>query len=141
MMKYLTILICLFTSVTIAAQPNSVKVATAAESLRNAMINADRITLSHLTADSLSYGHSSGLVENKNEFIEKIVSGKSDFVTISITDQQIYRSGKTAIIRHILTADTNDNGVPGNVKLKVMQVWINKNNRWVLLARQSVKTI
>lgn len=53
------------------------------------MIEADAVKLKELSAKELSYGHSGGHVENQAEFIEKIVSGRSDFVTIELKDQTI----------------------------------------------------
>src|SRR5665647_1584423 len=85
-------------------------VAAAVEALRKAMVDGDKVALEKLTADGLSYGHSGGLVEGKVEFVGNIVSGKFDFVTIDLTEQTIYVSGKTAIVRHKLTANTNDVG-------------------------------
>src|SRR5262245_3763968 len=85
-------------------------VADAVEQLRVAMINADKSNLENLTSDKLSYGHSGGHIDDKKEFIEKIVSGKSDFVTMELTEQAIMISGKTAIVRHKLAAATNDGG-------------------------------
>ncbi len=78
-------------------------------------------------------------MEGKAEFVEKIVSGKSDFVSIDLTEQTISTSEKTAIVRHILTAKTNDDGKPGDVHLRVLLIWQKKNGHWVLLARQAVK--
>ncbi len=57
-------------------------VAAKVEALKKAMIDADSISLDKLTTEQLSYGHSGGMVENKKEFIAKIISGKSDFVSI-----------------------------------------------------------
>jgi len=115
------------------------QVTAAIEQLRIAMIDGDRSKLEHIVNDQLSYGHSSGLVENKQEFIEKIVSGKSDFVTIDLAEQSVAVSGKTAIVRHILNAKTNDSGKPGEVHLKIMLVFQKMNGGWKLLARQAVK--
>jgi hypothetical protein len=116
------------------------EIADAVESLRNAMINADKPTLEKLTADELSYGHSSGKVETKKDFIENIVSGKSDFVTIELTNQTIQITGNTAVVRHALSATNNDNGKPGTVKLLILLVWQKQKGNWKLLARQAVKT-
>jgi ketosteroid isomerase-like protein len=109
------------------------------EELRMAMINADKAKLENLVTDQLSYGHSGGHIDDKKEFVEKIVSGKSDFVTIDIAGQTILISGKTAIVRHILKAQTNDSGKPGEVQLRVMLVWQKLKGGWKLLARQAVK--
>lgn len=92
-----------------------------------------------LIADELSYGYSSGLVENKQLFVEKIATGKSDFLTITLTEQSIDVSGKLAIVRHHLTATTNDGSVAGTVKLKILLVYQLKKGRWLLYARQAVK--
>ena len=114
-------------------------VAEAVESLKNAMINADKNALENLVAEKLSYGHSGGAIDDKKSFVEKIVSGQSDFVTIDLTEQTISVSDNTAIVRHILKAKTNDGGKPGEVNLRVLLIWQKQNGVWKLLARQAVK--
>ena len=115
------------------------KVAGAVESLKNAMINADKNLLESLVADKLSYGHSGGAIDDKKAFVEKIVSGQSDFVSIDLSEQTISISGNTSIVRHILKAKTNDGGKPGEVNLRILLVWQKQNGGWKLLARQAVK--
>jgi len=123
-----------------AAQGKQEKaVASAVEKLRLAMIDANKTELEKLVAEKLSYGHSSGKVENKNSFVSNITNGNSDFVTIDLTEQSISVSGKTAIVRHILKAKTNDNGKPGDVQLRIILVWQKQGGQWKLLARQAVK--
>jgi len=122
-------------------QNDETAVAAAVEQLRLAMVNGDRAVLESLAADQLSYGHSGGLVENKAEFVEKIASGKSDFVSITFSEQSIVISGKTAVVRHKLDAVTNDGGKPGEAHLKVLYVWQKQGKQWKLLARQAVKLV
>ena len=105
-------------------------VAAAAEKLRVAMIDPTPAALSALVADELSYGHSGGRVDTKDSFIGDLVAGKSDFVTIAITDQSIKVVGSSAIVRHTLTADTNDSGKPGKVQIKILGVWQQQGGRW-----------
>ena len=114
-------------------------VAAAAEKLRVAMIDATPAALTALVADDLSYGHSGGRVDTKDSFIGDLIAGKSDFVTIAITDQTIKVVGNTAIVRHTLTADTNDSGKPGKVQIKILGVWQQQGGQWKLLARQAVR--
>jgi|SRR5687768_6238396 len=114
-------------------------VADAVEKLRKAMIDGNKVELENIVSDKLSYGHSGGHVEGKAEFVEKIVSGKSDFVTIELKDQTINISGKTAVVRHKLNATTNDNGKPGEVHLAILLVFQKEHKQWKLLARQAVK--
>lgn len=122
-----------------AQNKNEKAVARATEELRVAMVHADRNELNDLVSDHLSYGHSSGAIDDKNMFVEKIVSGRSDFVSIELTEQTIQVTGKVAIVRHTLRAKTNDNGNPGDVQLRIMLVWQKLHGKWKLLARQAVK--
>lgn len=113
-------------------------VAAAAEKLRVAMIDPTPAALTALVANDLSYGHSGGRVDTKDSFID-LIAGKSEFVTIAITDQTIKVVGNTAIVRHALTADTNDSGKPGKVQIKILGVWQQQGGQWKLLARQAVR--
>lgn len=116
-------------------------VAAAVDALRKAMIDPTKEALDKIAMDQLSYGHSNGMVQDKATFIEAFISGKSDFVTIDLTDQTISIVGNTAIVRHVLSGSTNDNGKPGQVKIGVMTVWQKNHGEWKLLARQAVKLL
>jgi ketosteroid isomerase-like protein len=115
------------------------EVAVAVEKLRKAMIDGNKEELESIVMDKLSYGHSGGHVEGKEEFVEKIVSGKSDFVTIDLADQTISISDDIAVVRHKLSATTNDSGKPAEVHLLVLLVFQKEHKHWKLLARQAVK--
>ena len=116
------------------------EVTQANEQLRKAMVDADTVTLEKLASSELNYGHSSGKVQNKKEFISDIATGASDFVSIDLTDQSIKLVSNTATVRHILSAATNDKGKgPGTVKLGILLVWVKNKGQWQLLARQAVK--
>ncbi len=122
-----------------AQSKKEVGVQDAVKQLTAAMISGEKTELEAVASDHLSYGHSGGHVEGKTEFVEKIASGKSDFVTIDITEQTIDIIGKTAVVRHMFNATTNDGGKPGTVKLKVLLILQKENGAWKLLARQAVK--
>ncbi len=115
------------------------QVAAATEQLRKAMVEGNKPELERLTSPLLSYGHSGGHIDDQAEFVKKLTGGGSDFVTIDLSEQTISISGKTALVRHTLTAKTNDNNKPGDVLLKVLLVWQKKGGHWKLLARQAVK--
>jgi len=126
-----------------AGQPSAVQeVEQAVHALTQAMLSADGPMLRKLTSDALSYGHSSGKVETKAEFVETLVSGISVFEDIQLTDQTVDVIDQTAVVRHVLTAKTNDKGKgPGTVKLYVLLVWVRQGGQWSLVARQAVKAL
>lgn len=134
----LVVFVCM-SGLLMAQSKSEMAVASAVEQLKQAMISGDSIALKVIASDKLSYGHSGGHVEGKQEFVDKIASGKSDFVTIVLKDQTISVSGKVAIVRHILDATTNDGGKPGEVHLRILLVFQKEGKHWKLLGRQAVK--
>ena len=116
-------------------------VAAAAEKLRLAMIDPTRENLGALVADDLSYGHSGGKVDTKASFIADLLSGASDFVTITISEQtiRVVDGGNVAIVRHTLAADSNDGGKPGKVLIKILGVWQKQGGQWKMIARQAIR--
>ena len=66
------------------AQANdAAAVADAVANLTKAMLAADRAGLTALTADQLSYGHSSGKLEDKAAFIGVIADKKTHYFFVS----------------------------------------------------------
>lgn len=141
--SFLIIFLLIFNSIIVIAQDkkSSIELEQSVEKLRLALIDANKSDLVKLTSSDLSYGHSSGKIENQEEFIANIISGKSDFVSISISNQTIKIIENTAIVRHMFSAETNNEGKPGSVSLSILLVWQKLDNNWKLIARQAVKQI
>src|SRR5690349_538529 len=129
----------LFSVLTFAQSKDEQSVSQAVEKLKKAMVDADRTALTALTAEKLTYGHSTGAIEDKKLFIENIMNNKSDFVNINLSDQTISISDNVALVRHKLDATTNNEGKPGEAHLYVLLVWQKQAGQWKLLARQAVK--
>lgn len=133
---------CLLLSLTMSLKAQTSaenKVLAAVEKMRLALISGDRDALESIAANDLSYGHSSGKVQDKAAFVEAIASGSSDFVSIDYKNQTVKITGKTALVRHELHAKTNDGGKPGEVHLGILLVWQKEGATWKLLGRQAYK--
>lgn len=112
----------------------------AVEVFRQTMLQPDQLKFEELTSPVLTYGHSSGLIEDRATCIGSMVSGKFKFLSIDLTNQHIDIEGNTAIVRHEFNASTHDEGKPaGKVRLSVLQVWSKYEGHWHLIARQAVK--
>lgn len=131
--------LALFLSATIAFAQADKEVASQVEKLRLALIDPTEANLKELSSSELSYGHSSGKLENQTQFIEALVSGTSDFATVDFQDQTIQISRDLAIVRHNLAADVLDGGTSNSIKIGVMLVWQKEKGQWKLLARQAYK--
>ena len=116
------------------------EVVSAVDKLMKGIVDADKFILQDITAEELVYGHSSGKVQNKAEFIEEVVISKPlDFVKIDLVEQTIKVIGDAAVVRHILSAEITNNGVPGNLRIGNMLVWQKQKGKWKLIARQAYK--
>jgi hypothetical protein len=145
-MKKLLVLVimaaCIAAAPGVNAQPSDESaVATAVETLRKAILDGDKTALEKICAEKLTYGHSSGQIENKEEFVAALATGKADFTRIDISDQKILITGNTAIVRHILKGEVVLSGNTTPLNLSVMLVWQKQDKDWKLLARQAIKII
>ncbi|MFF5382387.1 nuclear transport factor 2 family protein [Pedobacter suwonensis] len=143
MIKKLLIFSCLLISTTFcfAQKTNAEKeVNKAVDQLINLMIHPDSLGLDKLLLNNLSYGHSSGKVQTKQEFMHSLLSGESDFLDdIVLGDPKTIIQGNTALVRHKLMAQTNDKGIRGSVNLYILLIWSKEKAGWKLLGRQAVK--
>ncbi len=143
MRKYYLIFVIFFAVSILSSFSQNVQdkeVAAAVESLMKGIVDADKNLLQELTADGLVYGHSSGKVQNRSEFIDEVIISKPlDFVKIELLDQTIKVIGNAAVVRHILSAEITNNGVPGSLKIGNMLVWQKQKGKWKLIARQAYK--
>ncbi len=122
-----------------AGPADEVAVGKAVETLRTAMLAADKAQLLSLASDQLSYGHSSGKLENKAQYADAIASKKSVFKTLEFKDQTIAVTGSTAIVRNTFASDVESEGKVNPVKVGVMQIWQKEGEAWKLIARQAFK--
>jgi len=125
----------------ISLQTSESNVATAIEQLIKGMVEVDENILQTILAEELVYGHSSGKVQNKSEFMEEIRSGEPlKYLHIEPLDQTIQMAGDMAVVRHIFSAETkNVAGEPGSLRIGNMMVWKFQNEQWKLLARQAYR--
>jgi ketosteroid isomerase-like protein len=124
---------------TYAQSKEEKEVASAVENLKTAMIEGNKQKLESIVSNDLSYGHSNGMIEDKNAFVETLASGKADFQTMDITDQKITISGNTALVRHNFTARIKEGENINNANLGILLVWQKQQGQWKLLARQAFK--
>lgn len=109
------------------------------DALYEAMVEKDEATLINLTAENLSYGHSSGNIEDRAQFIEAVMNGPFDYLSIIPEDQKIILSGDVALVRHIFVTNALNDGKPVDVRIGNLMTFQKQNGEWKLLGRQAYK--
>ena len=130
----------LWRSSAVAESADETAVAQAVEALRKAIFGQEKTTLEALCADQLSYGHSSGKVENKAEFINGVMTRKAMLKSITLSNHAIAVVGTDAIARHTWASESETDGKTTSTKISVLQVWQKQSGTWKLLARQGFRT-
>jgi sugar phosphate isomerase/epimerase len=110
-------------------------------SLSKALIDADEVALHNLTTEELTYGHSSGAIEDRVTFINNVVNGNLDFKTWEVSGQEISVKDHTAWVRHNVSSNilNKSNDSASDLNLKVLLIWTKVDGNWKLLARQAVR--
>jgi ketosteroid isomerase-like protein len=130
---------CLFYSTVVNAQGIKKEIESSIDALNKAMISQDKPALEKLTAEELSYGHSTGLVENQSTFVNNILTGPDRFSTIEMTNQNIEMAGNIAIVRNIAVIKGTTKGTVLDVRIGILMIWQKQGEQWKLLARQGYK--
>ncbi|MGF6724561.1 ketosteroid isomerase-like protein [Paraburkholderia sp. GAS41] len=107
--------------------------------LSAAMIAGDAQAMKDLTADTLTYGHSNGRVQDQGAFIDTIVSGQTRYKRIDLSHTVTTVTGDNAVVRDHFSGTTESAGKLVEVDFDVLMVWQKQNDAWKLLARQGYK--
>jgi hypothetical protein len=121
------------------AQTDSVKLVKTIKEFHQALVDRNTVSINQQTDKALSYGHSNGWVETKNEVISHLETGYLAYHSITEDSMRISFNGNMANARFVADLSVSKENVSMNLHLKVLEVWVKKSNRWVLFARQAVK--
>ena len=99
-----------------------------------AMIDADLATMDRLFADEVSYAHSSGVRDTKDEYFEKVRSGYYVYHSIDHPVERVEVVGDTAIVVGRMTADLSVQGTRKTIDNLALAVWTKAGGEWRLLA-------
>lgn len=111
----------------------------AIETFYNAIRDKNAAAFEPLLTHDVVYGHSTGRLENKAQFIANVLDPKTQWKSIYGDKQDNVFSGDTAISRHVMTGENTRDGKPGTASMLTMMVWQKQNGAWKLLARQAYK--
>jgi ketosteroid isomerase-like protein len=129
----------LIASPVLAAASAEKDVLSAMEAWRQAMLKKDRAALDKAFHTDLTYGHSSGVVEDKAQAIEHVVAGAGTYLAINLTDTKVRVQGNTALVTGKAEYQERTNGKDAIANLVVLSVWLKSPKGWQMIARQATK--
>lgn len=100
----------------------------------------DSVALMDLVSKDVTYGHSSGVIEDKATMVHRAVINKASYKNRVFEKVSIDVKDNTAIVRHNFRATQVDEaGKESPLDLGILQVWKKENGKWRIWARQAVR--
>jgi uncharacterized protein (TIGR02246 family) len=104
-----------------------------------AMVKGDVAALERLLADDLTYTHSNGTVETKQQFLASITAKTLEYRAIEAEDVKVSLHGDTAILTGRAAVKVVNGGREMDLSLRFTAVYIREGGQWKLAAWQSTR--
>ena len=109
------------------------------EALRLGILQQDKAKLDQVVASQISYGHSDGRSETKEQFINGVMNRKQTQKSLAFPELKVFVVGDTAVARHIYLGESELDGKQNTTRIGALQVWQKQGGAWKLLARQGFR--
>jgi len=106
-----------------------------------AMVEVDLGALDTLLAPDMSYAHSSGLTQTKEEFIAALRRGEMKYLEIKPEGLKVRSYGSTAVVTGRGEFKTRTKGQESTVELRFLDVYVKRQGRWQMVAWQSCRLV
>lgn len=103
------------------------------------MVNKNVDSLKTLLDEKVKYIHSNGWTQSKQEVIDDFLSGKLAYQKIEISEAAARLYATTAIVTGKGKFSGTVNQTPFAMELAYTEVYIKKDNHWLLVSRHSNK--
>lgn len=104
-----------------------------------AVVQRDFAALEKILAPDLIYAHSTGIIENKQQYLGKLRSGVQRYDAIEHKMVTVRLYGDAAVVHSQVTMRGVNASGPFNDRLMMLHVWIKQGGAWRLAAHQTTK--
>lgn len=139
-MRFLTLLFCLFFFVGFSQTYSKKEKALLIQvSKLDSLMENNNSKILDLFSDDVSFGHSNGWIQNKDDFKKDFESGKVKYQSVKQTElKELKIKNKFANVRRIIAVKGLYKNETFEMKLSVLEFWIQQKRIWKLWSRQSV---
>ncbi len=139
MLKQIACVMFLAAAAQAAAPPAEAEVRQADARWAAAVRGRDVAGLERIFDDGLIYAHSTGIVETKKEYIDRLRGGKQRYDVVRIERSQVALHGETAVTLSWVRMSGKSNERLFDDHLMMMHVWVKRGGAWKLAAHQTTK--
>jgi len=104
-----------------------------------AVIAGDIAKVDALLGKDLIYGHASGIVDSKDQYMTKLRGRAQVYEAIEYHDMTTKMYGETAVVHGHVRMAGKTKGEPFNNEVMLLHVWVKRDGRWQLAAHQTAQ--
>jgi ketosteroid isomerase-like protein len=121
-----------------AADPET-EIRDAEKAWARAVVARDWAAVDQILGDKLIYAHSTGGIESKKQYLDRVRSGAQKYDTINHESTRVVVYSDSAVTHSIMRMAGTTNGTPFNDHLMMLHVWEKQGGAWRLAAHQTTK--
>jgi ketosteroid isomerase-like protein len=105
------------------------------------IVARDKAAMEELFSDNLMYTHSSGIVENKSEYIANVMNGKWGYQSLDFKEVTVREMGKVAWVHcnNATVVIKNAEGVETTIKMRFLHIYAKEKGKYRLIAHQATR--
>ena len=111
-------------------------IARALEDYRQGMLTADKARLEALCMDEVAFGHTSGLLQTKAEFIASVTDGKTVWKSLAFERPTLRIVDDCAVSHFVFVGENESAGHSNKLRFDTVVVWKRQAGQWRMLVRQ-----
>lgn len=104
-----------------------------------AVAGGDVVTLEKLFTDKLIYAHSTGTVEDKKQYLERLKTGAQRYEHVEHEKITVAPYGDCAVSHSYVRMNGTSNGKPFNDHVMMMHLWVKQGATWRIAAHQTTR--
>jgi ketosteroid isomerase-like protein len=105
----------------------------------SAVVAKDFAALDRMLMPDLIYAHSTGVIDDKAKYLEKMRAGKQNYAGIDQTSITVRMHGNAAVAHSQIRMHGDNTDGPFDDRLMAMHLWVKSNGKWQLAAHQTTK--
>lgn len=137
-MKRLLILVLAFSLSSASAQSSTEREVQALSAKKFGwLVRRQADSLSLILDEKVQYIHSNGWIQNRQEILDDMRSGKLVYQNVAVKDTQVRIYGKTAIVTGLGTFEGINSGTAFKMDLRYTEVYTSSATGWMLVSRHA----
>ena len=138
-MKRILVALNLLTAPAMLGASGEDQIRAAEKNWAEAVVARNVAALDKIFTDKLIYAHSTGIIENKQQYLERLKSGAQKYEKVHHEETRVVLYGDSAAAHSMVRMSGNSSGRLFDDHVMMMHLWVKQGGTWRLAAHQTTK--